>query len=211
MRRIVLLIIILHSSLFTLHSQTASSVFMAMPDSLMTLLTARNRRDLVDFYQNKMEAKVRNRLNDYVHLDTLTHDYLHLTLSQSSVAEMRLLETEDTTQIICVIQTVAAPLRDSSVKFYDTDWQRLYWIELPAPTTADFFSEIPDSVSREMQYAQRSVDDLRLLEVSVSPGEPIFEFKLAVDELAEDEKKVARRYVRSLRYKWTGNGFISIF
>jgi len=194
------------SSTFNLQS-SISDVFTSMPDSIFPLLTERNRHDMVDFYQNHMEAKVRNRFNDYARLDTLTQSYLRLTLSKSSTAEMKLLETSDSVTVICLIQTLVAPGRDSRVAFYNTQWQRLYWLELPVPATADFFAASPDSVAHDVDFAQRSLDDLRLVEVTVSPSEPLFTLTLSVDELAEDEKKLSRRYLRPLRYRWTGNEF----
>ena len=208
------------------HCETIADVFTAMPDSIFSLLTAKNRKDMVDFYNNKMEAKVRNRLNDYAQLDTLTDQYLRLTLSQSSEATMRLLTTNDSTLILCLVQTVTKPIRDSRVRFYDSQWRQLSSVNLPTPATADFFSNQPlfpaeedeeetDSLplpAREglREGPQRSIDDLRLVEVCVSPDEPVFELRLATDELAEDEKKVARRYVRPVRYRWTGSQFVSV-
>lgn len=193
-----------------IHAEGIEHVFTSMPDSIFSLLTERNRRDMVDFYNNKMEAKVRNRLGEYSQLDTLTDEYLHLTLSKVGTAEMRMLETDDSVKVVCLIQTVAAPVRDSQVRFFSMDWQQLYWIELPMPSTEDFFTEVPDSVSRTMQFAQHSIDDLRLVEIAVSPEAPDFTYKLSCQELAEEEKKVARQYVRFLRYHWTGSQFVRI-
>lgn len=208
MKRILFfLFFILHSSLFTLHSEVISSVFTTMPDSLLPLLTERNRHDMLDFYNNHMEAKVRNRFNDYARLDTLTDTYLRLTLSKSSTVEMKLLQTSDSVSIICLIHTLRTPACDSRVEFYNAQWQRQFWMELPVLRTDDFFTASPDSVAREMDYVQRSIDDLRLVELTASPSEPLFTLTLSVDQLAEDEKKLARRYLRSLRYRWTGDTF----
>ena len=181
--------------------------FLSMPDSLLPLLTERNRQDLLDFYQNNMEAKVRNRMNSYVRLDTLTDDYLRLTLSTVSSLQMKQLQTTDSMTIVCMVRTVAAPARDSQVEFYDTAWRRLYWLELPVPQTSDYFDQAPDSVARMMEFAQRSVDDLRLVDVTIEPNQPVFTLQIATDELAEDEKKVAHRLVHHIRYRWTGNEF----
>ena len=222
MKRIVLLsfiFIIVNSPLSIVHCENIVDVFTTMPDSIYPLLTAKNRHDMVDFYNNKMEAKVRNRLSDYARLDTLTNEYLHLTLSQASEVTMRLLTTNDSTPIICLVQTITKPIRDSRVKFYDTKWQRLTKVNLPVPVTADFFQ--PPLLSPHdgggngegvdsLALAQRSIDDLRLVEVTVSPDEPIFTLTLSVDELAQDEKKVARRYVAPLRYRWTGSEFVPL-
>ena len=185
-----------------------SSLFTSMPDSLLPLLTERNRHDMVDFYHNHIEAKVRNRLNDYARLDTLTDDYLRLTLSRFSTLEMKLLQTTDSLPFVCLVRTIAAPARESHVEFYDTLWHRLYGLELPVPATRDYFSAVPDSLSYNMDFAQRSIDDLRLVQVTLSPSAPVVTFHLSTDELDEDEKRLARRFVRTLRYRWTGSDFV---
>ncbi len=207
MRRIVILIIFLHSSFLAIYSQSVSLFFESMPDSILPLLTAKNRHDMLDFYGNKMDAKVRNRFEDYVQLDTLTDSYLHLTLSKASTAEMKLLHANDSSLIIAFVQTVSAPARDSRIAFFNSQWQRLQWLQLPLTVTSDFFSSAPDSVSHEMNFAQRSVDDMRLVEIYVSPSEPVFTLRLSTDVLADDEKRLARRYVRDVSYRWTGLNF----
>ena len=218
MKRIVSLLIILHSSLFTLHSQTVSAVFRSMPDSIFTLLTERNRHDMVDFYNNHMEAKVRNRLNEYARLDTLTDNYLHLTLSKVSTATMKLLEATDSTTIICLVQTVDGPVADSRVHFYDSEWHRLSWLSLPSTPTDRFFTVSSDETPEDealtddprptLGQVQRSIDDLRLIEVTVAPEVPVFTMTLSLEPLSREEKKLAQRYVKSVRYRWTGHDFV---
>ena len=210
MKRIIFFLIFSFSHFLFVHCENISDVFTAMPDSVFELLTQKGRRDMLDFYNNHMEAKVRNRLNDYSQLDTLTDDFLRLRLSTSSSAEMKLLQTEDSTTIICLVRSITSPVADSRVQFFTTDWQPVRWIELPNPSTKDFFSEAPDSVSRDLSFAQRSIDDLRFVAVSIDPVEPILTFILSVDELNTDEKKLSRRYLRSLRYRWTGSSFTLI-
>lgn len=215
------ILIIVNCPLSIAHCENISDVFTSMPDSIYPLITSKNRHDMVDFYNNKMEAKVRNRLNDYARLDTLTNEYLHLTLSQASEVTMRMLTRNDSTQIICFVQTVTKPIRDSRVKFYDTKWQRLTTVKLPEPATADFFKasllsphdggENPEQQALPlMGEVERALDDLRLVEVTVSPDEPVFTLTLSVEELAQDEKKVARRYVAPVRYRWTGSEFVPL-
>ena len=209
MKRIAVFLFFLQFSFFTLRSQTMSEVFQSMPDSILPLLTERNRHDMVDFLSNTMEAKVRNRLNDYVKLDTLTDDYLRLTLSKSSMREIKLLQAKDNSPVVCLIQTVLTPVPDSSVRFYSADWQPLAGIEFPKPATPTFFSEVPDSLSREVGLAQRSIDDLRFVKVTTVPGEAVFTLTLSPAELERDAKELVSRFIRVLRYRWNGSRFVS--
>lgn len=181
-----------------------------MPDSIFELLTQKNRRDMVDFYNNHMEAKVRNRLNDYVKLDTLTDDYLHLTLSASSSAEMKLLETDDSVTIVALIRSITTPVADSRIEFYNTEWQQLHWLDFPTPSTAQYFSDVPSEAADSLTMAQRAIDELRFVAITADPSEPEFTLTLSVAELEREQKKLARRFLRPLRYRWTGSTFQSI-
>lgn len=215
MKRIILFLIVSLSHCLIVHSENIADVFTSMPDSIFPLLTAKNRSDMVDFYKNKMEAKVRNRLNSYARMDTLTDDYLRLTLSGASEAEMKLLQTEDSTEIICLIRSITTPVGDSQIQFFDKDWQRLEWVDVPVPATGEYFGEaVADSVAEEttvtLADVQRSIDDLRFVRIATGPGDPVFTYTLSVDELNRDEKKLAWRHLRTLRYRWTGSRFVNV-
>lgn len=201
---LIFVIFIVNYPLSIAHSEHIADVFTSMPDSILPLLTGKSRKDMVDFYNNKMEAKVRNRFGDYAQLDTLCEQYLRLTLTEASTVEMRLLEAGDSTTLVCLIQTVAAPVRDSRVRFFDSTWRLQHWVELPVPSTADFFDGQGDS----LQLVQRSIDDLRLVEVTASPVEPVLTFTLSVQELDREKKKLASRHLHALRYRWTGGEFV---
>lgn len=205
MKKILFLLLL---SPLGLSAHNMGTLFTTMPDSLLPTLTPNNRRDLVDFLSNGMQAKVRNRLDDYVQLDTLTDTYLHLTLSKVSTVEMKMLFMQDSVPFVAVIRTLATPVKDSQVTFFDCTWQPMCSLSMPTLATEAFFAEYPDSVSRDIGFAQRSIDDLRLMAVSVSPEDAVFTVKVSMDELAEDEKRVARCYVRSVRLRWTGRDFV---
>ena len=66
-------------------------VFAQLPDSVLPLLTKNNRLDCIDFIENNMEARVKNRFNDHVVLEALTDDYLSIRTSESSKVEMKII------------------------------------------------------------------------------------------------------------------------
>jgi len=198
MKRNLLLLFLFFLQFSSLHAQQMSDLFVALPDSILPLLTERNRRDMVDFLANKMEARLRNRMDEYAKLDTLTDDYLHLTLSESSMVEMKRLVAADTTSLICLIRTVGNPHRDSQVEFYDTLWHRLPWLSMPRPEAAAF-------VSGDVPFVVRALADLPLIEVSASPDSPYFTQKISLFPLSSDDRKVAEGHIHPLRYRWNGN------
>ncbi len=122
-----------HSSSTT---QTMADAFRAMPDSLLPYLSKNNRLDLVDFIESKMTARVTNAFDGETTLDTLSTDYLSLTLSPSSVMEMRLLPStkhqsptanhpSPITHIIQTTLTLGEKHKVRVVKTYTSKWSPL--------------------------------------------------------------------------------------
>jgi hypothetical protein len=122
--------------------QGIRALFKAMPDSLCYLLTAVNRADCIDFLDSQMAAKVTNRLNKTSQMTILNDRYLHLQLTPNSEFSLRLLPLRNGHPLLCVVRTVQAKVKDSSVSFYNTDWQLLPTAKyLKMPTEPNYFVE----------------------------------------------------------------------
>ena len=78
-------------SAVSLTAADMKDVFSAMPDSVLPTLTRNNRLDMIDFVSSGMKAVVNDVFNEKSTLDTLTADYLHITLSEAVKVEMKLL------------------------------------------------------------------------------------------------------------------------
>ncbi|MCD7722074.1 MAG: DUF3256 family protein [Prevotellaceae bacterium] len=196
------------SASLSAQSLRMADVFSSMPDSVLPLLSSVNRRDMLDFYNNGMEARVHNQLGEESTLKSLTDTYLLLQSSPASHVEIKLLETADTAEnVIALVRTVETPSPDSDVELYDTQWHRLQGPEFPRPVIADFWTSAPDSLTSSARYAQLSLADLPLVSVAVSPDEPLFTLTLATEELAEKEKDAAKLLVHPLQYLWDGAAF----
>lgn len=133
---------ILLAALFVFHfsflpAQTRMrDVIVHMPDSVLALLTSVNRADCVDFREANMAAKVTNRLGGTTELVTLTDDYALWQYTAASQVEMKLLPTNDSTSIICLVHTVQSPVPDSHIRFYNEAWAPLAvtsLVALPQP------------------------------------------------------------------------------
>jgi hypothetical protein len=119
-------------------AQTAQSLFLAAPDSLLPLLTSTNRADFMDFLDSRMKAVVKNVFNEEVEMTDRTDNYIRVATSAQSTWTMKVLPA-DSVRIICVVTTACAPLCDSHIRFYTTDWE-------PLPT--DRYFQIPPTGDR---------------------------------------------------------------
>lgn len=125
MRRFISLFAVL--SFFSLLPSVAQmrDVIVNMPDTVLPLLTKVNREDCVDFREANMEAKVSNRFGHTAELAVLTEDYALWKCTESSETEMKLFPLADSMYVVCFVDRVLLPKVDASIRFYDTQWQRL--------------------------------------------------------------------------------------
>ncbi len=204
MKGSVFFLLFLAVSLSGLRAQTRMrDVFASAPDSVFPMLTRNNRLDCIDFIENKMPARVKNRLDDVVELLSLNEHYLCLRTSERSQVEMRLLSDS----LFCLVNTYEGPAPDSHIRFFDLSWHPVS-VDVPTLSVKDFWLSVPDSLAQEADFAARSLSDLMLVRVSPSPDEPTLTFSLQIGELTEKEKELAQRYVQPLKFRWNGKAFV---
>ena len=188
-----------------LQAQKMRDVFAAMPDSVLGIMTKNNRLDCIDFIENDMEAKVRNRFDGFSVLKALTVDYLDLQLTPNCRVEMKLLPAEDTLNYICVARTYSGP-----VTLYAPDWNVLpeeKWI--PFPAYADFW-ETNDSVDKEEVSRLQHLQDMRFVTASLQPDDMRLTFVLQPGEVDKEEVERMKKVLRPVVYEWQGKRFVLV-
>ena len=192
-----------------LQAQKMRDVFAAMPDSVLGIMTKNNRLDCIDFIENDMEAKVRNRFDGFSVLKALTVDYLDLQLTPNCRVEMKLLPAEDTLNYICVARTYSGPVTETKVTLYAPDWNVLpeeKWI--PFPAYADFW-ETNDSVDKEVSRLQH-LQDMRFVTASLQPDDMRLTFVLQPGEVDKEEVERMKKVLRPVVYEWQGKRFVLV-
>lgn len=190
--------------------QEAKAVFVNMPDSLLPFLTAVNRADFIDFLESNMKAKVANRFGNESEMTELSKDYIRIRMTPQSTWQMKLLATSDTTLVICTVSTACAPVCDSSLRFYTTDWKELpldgY---MPAMPVMDDFFETPDSASAYDYNNYRLQADMFLMKADLSATDNTIVFSLTTPEYMDKETadKLKPFIRRPIVYYWKEEKF----
>ena len=193
-------------------------IFAAMPDSILPLVTKNNRLDCIDFIENNMEAKVRNRMDAYVTLEALTPNYLRFRTSASAFIEMRSLtwHPNDTTstQIVALVRTAEGGIGDMAVRhsnltFITPDWKPLP-LSFEAPALNAFFtSTLSDSTLVEpARLAQRSLQYFQSVQLRLSADEETLTCMLQTGDLSRDERRAALQLVQPVVLHWDGTKFV---
>ena len=75
-------------------AQDMKTVFVAMPDSVTSLLTKVNREDCIDFLASDMKAVVKNRFGNVAEMKVLTDDCHYHTVAAPSEKLLDLIQEE---------------------------------------------------------------------------------------------------------------------
>lgn len=120
-------------------AQKMEDCFIQMPDDLLVLLDVAWKKELVDLYKSDKPAALENSMLGQSVLKKLSDHYLLLQSTERSTLELKLLPLINNTFIICMIETVYAPIADSRVSFYTTEWQQLPADSIFTPVSKDWF------------------------------------------------------------------------
>lgn len=171
-------------------------LFAAAPDSIFPLLTKNNKLDLIDFKENNMQARVKNRLDETAELKLMTPTYLHMQMTSCSTMEMKLMGDS----LICLIRTRKGPVADSQVTFYNLQWQPA-GVRLVMPPVEAFWQPVPDSLAQQARFVRQSLQALPLVEVTAHADDETLTLTLQPGELDQEERKLANQYLKPVEWR----------
>lgn len=199
MKKTIVLALLLAVSEFSTAQTCMRDIFASLPDSILPLMTHNNRLDCIDFIENDMEARVKNRFDSPVVLEALTADYLRICTGETSLVEMKMVaEAADT--LIYVARTYSGPAADSEVMVYGPDWNVAGRMERPrveefmknrgaTDSACDAKADTLDMIRAEAEF-------MPLMKASLSPDTDEIVWTLQTEELSKPLKAVAEGYLQ---------------
>jgi hypothetical protein len=143
----------------------------------------------------------------------LTDRYLLLQSSERSTIELRLFPLVNNTHVVCMVETFYAPIADSRVTFYTTEWQRIDTEAVLTPVTQDWFwKECVDRSSFEYVSSSARLD-MCLIKYSLSDEEPILTAEYMTPfYLDEESRKAVTPLLKSKpkTYEWKFGRFVDV-
>lgn len=187
-------------------------LWIQMPDSIVPYLNNSVRTEMADLYQIKTKSESKNLLEGTSVIDTLTKDYVHVSLNSNTVLQIKQLPT-DSSFVICVIKTFVAPEAESEVSFFNSQWLPLNdSFGLPLTDDADKlkteFTSCPDTMSHERYMELLSQLDPVMLHSEVSANENVVVFELSRPLLSREDKININAIIKQRKFKWNGQMFI---
>jgi hypothetical protein len=183
-------------------AQDMAAFFTGMPDEHIPQLEDAWRKDLVDLYRAGKPATLENTMKGHSTLLKLTDDYMLLQTTERSTLEVKFLPLVNQTYVVCAVTTVCAPVADSRIAFYTTDWKPLDVSALWSPPAGEWYirrdanrqdEAFPEAVSyldMHLIHYRLSADSQTLTAEYVTPQYLSAEERAKVEPFLTDAPKV---------------------
>ena len=185
---------------------TASEAFSTAPNTVFPLLDSSTRMDMIDYFNSGMSNTSTNNLKGQSAVTSLSDKALSVKMTDSSTAQIVVLDA-GSGQVVAVISTVAAPGLDSSIAFFDADWNAL--------PDGNYFAKprIDDWLTPEGKANKAEVEMQVPFMIASYNYDPSTGKLLLVNNLNrfldEDIYDIVSRYLRpTLSYTWNGKRFV---
>ena len=185
--------------------KTMREVWIDMPDSITMYLTKSMRTELADYVDMKVSAATKNAIGDTVRIDTLTSDYIAITLSESSKLEMKLLP-RDGSNIICMVRTYYGTAAESIISVWQLDWQQLPDISMPALENIELIKK-PDSLSVTEFNKIKAMISPKMIEMRLSPDDNSLLLSYSLPDVNKEDSELIKSILVQKKINWNGEIF----
>ncbi len=213
MKKILIIATLLIATLLHVDAQSPMrDLWIQMPDSVVAYLDVNCRTEMADFYDIKVKTGSKNLLEGKSAIDSLTSDYIHVTLNSSTTLQIKKLQTESSF-VICLIKTFTAPEPESEVSFFSSSWKPLKdTFGLPVTNDAssliEQFTTRPDTISQERYEELASMLDPVMISAEMSVNEQVVTFSLSRPLIEKSEILNINAIFKQRKFKWNGQTFI---
>ncbi len=210
-----ILLYLLLGQVGTVHAQTTMGRFLEKtPDGIFEFVTNEMFAKMID-YVNTTIADVQkmdkfelvNRFEEKSVVDTLSSDYVSLSLSSTLQVQMMALPLADADTIVCMVKTYAAPEKESVIYFYDLQWKELDSSDYLSLPSSDELIARPDTMDVERYEELLKWVDPRMIFAQILPQQKSVVFSLATPLLNKDEVMQVNAILLQRKVKWRGKSF----
>lgn len=197
-KRLIMMLVML--SCMASQAKNIREIWLSMPDSLISYLDKNKRIEMVDYIDMKVRADVKNSLEGSSVMDTLTHDFLQVTLNEACTLQMRILPTENGDTVFCLAKTLRGPLAESETSIYNQDWQKIKALDF----SSQELIEKPDTMSAITFEELKKIMDVPIIEAQLSIDSPTLTLHLSALNLSKEENEKIRPLLSPRTLLWKG-------
>lgn len=192
-------------------AKTMVEIWSSIPDSIIPYIDRTHRLEMTDFIKMGLRGDVDHSLGGKSEMDTITADYIHLTLNESVTMELKRLPREGEDSLVCVVTTWKGPAEESNVKFYTQEWQSII---MPKAFEGGEYNELasrliqrPDIMSKARYDELCAMIDPVMLSAKLSIADNVLHVKVSLPFLKADDQRKLASVIKPTDLHWNGRGF----
>ncbi len=192
-------------------ARSMEQIWNSVPDSIIPYIDRNHRLEMTEFIAMGLKGDVDNMLSGKSIMDTITADYIHLTLSEAATMELKRLPYLEGDSLLCVVTTWCGPEKESDVKFYTQDWQP---VDLPRAFDGRSFSDLasrlthrPDTMSEARYLELSAIIDPVMIGATLCPETSELHISMAVPLLPSDQQEQVAAIMCETTLIWNGRIF----
>lgn len=196
---------------FAAQAKTMVEIWSLMPDSIIPYIDRTHRLEMTDFIRMGLQGDVANSLSGKSQMDTITTDYIHLTLNETTDMELKRLPYNGGDSLLCLVTTFKGPEPESKVRFFTQEWQT---INLPQAFDGKGLSDLaarlfvrPDTMSQEHFAETCAMVDPVMLGARLSAADSNMTVSLSAPLLQASDRQRVTTVTKPLTLRWDGSGF----
>ncbi len=185
----------------------AGQAFIEAPREVFPLVNTMTRMDMIDYFESGSQTPSNNVMDGKSRITEMSPTQLKAELSPVSSYSLTLLPAGRDT-IVAVIQTLSVPFLDSSIQFYDEQWDTLDKKKpFNSPTLADWLLPVAKGNEKDIENV---IDFIPAVYTLDSNGHLTLTHSLK-DMLVEEDYDKIKEYIRpSLSYQWKGGKMVML-
>lgn len=185
---------------------TARKVFENLQSPALELLKKSSRLDMLDYWDADSVYRVKNALGAFSSLQTVTPDYLKVSITPVSTLEIKILPVKNETVVMTIYTTGDdSQARDSQLNFYtDTLWPMESKHFFVTPDLKNFL-DIPKGSVTSLKELREMVP-FPTVEYSASPDDNTLKARLTVDKyMNTDDYNILKLFLKpEIQAQWKG-------
>ena len=210
MKKIILLVIAVSMTALS-EAKSLRELWVSMPDTLMPAFNKNIRTEYVELQDMGVKAEVKNLLQENCVLDTLTQDFMQLRMGKTYSLQMKLLASEGSDSILCMVKTFAAPEKESEVLFFDQQWKPISFASLFGGKSLEMVREglvaKPDTMTEARFEELKLMIEPKMMSAILFQHENSIVFRLALPLLNAEDKMKIKGIKMQRKFNWRGKTF----
>lgn len=193
-------------AVLSVQARSMREIWTSLPDSLLPYVDQNHRLEMVEFIDMHLRGDVDNLFGGKSEMDTISSDYIGLTLTPSSVMQIKRLPVAGGDSLLCMVKTWKGPAAESTVTFYHQDWSpAAVSFALDSAGVAGLMPRLlmkPDTMTEEHFAHYRQLVVPRMIGASLSADSDVLELRLSLPMPLVDEKPALEAITPRLRLHW---------